>query len=79
MSDFEIIVLPAEPTDAKKQLQAWLGSHPDVQRRLGDEDLILDEVLGEGGQWRHQYRIRRSCVGSRIFDNQVGRVGSERE
>ena len=62
MRNFEIIVQPTDPDTAKVALHSWLDQNSPIRESLGDEDLIRDEVLSDGGQVKHQYRIRRGLL-----------------
>jgi hypothetical protein len=69
MTEYKIIVFPTDLDHAKMQFLAWLDQHKTVRDRLllsggpdGSDDLLMDHIVGEGGRFKYQYRIRQSIL-----------------
>lgn len=62
MSDFEIVVYPTDPKSAKEQFATFLSESQNLSEKLGENDVIRDEIVSDGGLIKHQFRIRSAVL-----------------
>jgi hypothetical protein len=62
MSNFEIVVHPTDPDSAKKQFVTFLKENMNLRDKLGENDVIRDEIVSDGGAIKHQYRIKSEVL-----------------